>query len=128
LNGKELPGTNDARYPFSSPDSQSLGFFAAGKLNRIDVAGGLPVALCESPSARGASWSSSGVIVFSPNAGPLQRVAASGGRPVPATSLDTARGENSHRGPHFLPDGRRFLYFVRTAQRASDGVYLGSLD
>jgi Tol biopolymer transport system component len=128
LNGKELPGTNDARYPFWSPDSRSLGFFAAGKINRIDVAGGLPVALCESSSARGGSWSSSGVILFSPNAGPLQQVAASGGRPVPATRIDTARGENSHRWPHFLPDGRRFLYFVRTAQRGSDGVYLGSLD
>lgn len=73
--------------------------------------------------ARGGSWSQDGTIVFSPgNNSELWRVAAAGGKPVRITSLDTAQ-ENSHRWPHFLPDGRHFLY---TSGR--NGVYVTSLD
>jgi hypothetical protein len=126
---RELPGTDAATFPFWSPDSRSLGFFAAGKLKRIDVAGGLPTVICDVGSGRGGTWNEDGVVLFnSVNNGPLLRVSAAGGTPVPLTTVDTARGENSHRWPQFLPGGRRFLYFVRTASLENYGVYLGSLD
>jgi serine/threonine protein kinase/Tol biopolymer transport system component len=129
LSARELPGTDGATFPFWSPDGRSLGFFAGGKLKRIEVAGGLPTVICDVGSGRGGTWNEDGVLLFnSVNDGPLLRVAAAGGIPVPFTTVDKARGENSHRWPQFLPGGRRFLYFVRNANAENSGVYLGSLD
>jgi eukaryotic-like serine/threonine-protein kinase len=128
LSARELPGTDAATFPFWSTDGRSLGFFAAGKLKRIEVAGGLPTVICDVGTGRGGTWNEEGVILFnSVNDGPLLRVSENGGTPVPFTTVDKAQGENSHRWPHFLPGGRRFLYFVRTAG-ADSGTYLGSLD
>jgi len=124
LAARELPGTDDARYPFWSPDSASLGFFAGGRLKRVEVAGGSPAVICEVASGRGGTWNEEGVVLFNAvNDGPLLKVSATGGTPVPVTTVDTAQGENSHRWPQFLPDGRRFIYFNR-----GKGIYLGSLD
>jgi Tol biopolymer transport system component len=127
---RELLGTEGGAWPFWSPDNRSLGFFAAGKLKRIDVAGGSPMAICEVGSGRGGTWNADGTILFnSVNDGPLLRVSASGGTPVPITTLDSARHENSHRWPYFLPGGRRFFYFNRAGpDPAQSGIYLGSLD
>src|SRR5205085_1831229 len=127
LSGKELAGTEGARYPFWSPDNRSVAFFAQGKLKRVDIAGGPPGIICDTTSFRGGSWSVAGMILFSPNAGPLQQVPASGGSPRPATTLDSAKGENSHRWPFFLPDGRRFLYFIRNNNESTSGLYMGTL-
>ena len=116
LSARELPGTEGASLPFWSPDSKSLGFFAAGKLKRIDVAGGAPQVLCDVSLPRGGTWSAEGVILFAPNTiTGLQRVPASGGIPTPATSLDVGQ-EIGHRWPQFLPDSRRFLYYVQASQ------------
>jgi eukaryotic-like serine/threonine-protein kinase len=126
LEARELPGTDAAAFPFWSPDSRSLGFFAAGKLKRVEVAGGLPTVICDVGSGRGGAWNEGGVILFNAvNDGPLLRVSATGGMPVPFTTIDTAEKENSHRFPQFLPGGRQFLYFVRSE---NSGVYLGSLE
>jgi eukaryotic-like serine/threonine-protein kinase len=127
LAARQLPGTDGAALPFWSPDGRSLGFFAADKLKRVDVAGGLPTVICDVGLGRGGSWNAEGIILFnSVNDGPLLRVSAAGGTPTPVTTVDTTH-ENSHRGPQFLPGGRRFLYFVR-ADTDNQGVYLGSLD
>ena len=129
LSARELPGSDAATFPFWSPDGQSIGFFAAGKLKRIAIAGGLPTVICDVGLGRGGTWNEEGVILFnSVNDGPLLRVSAAGGTPVPFTMIETARAENSHRWPHFLPGGRRFLYFVRSDSPETGGVYLGSLD
>jgi eukaryotic-like serine/threonine-protein kinase len=126
LAARELPGTDAAGFPFWSPDSRSLGFFAAGKLKRVEVGGGLPTVICDVGEGRGGAWNEDGVILFNAvNDGPLLRVSASGGMPVPFTTIDPAQQENSHRFPQFLPGGRQFLYFVRSE---NSGVYLGSLD
>jgi serine/threonine protein kinase len=120
---QELPGTDGAAGPFWSPDSRSLGFFADGKLKRIDVTGGAPLTLCESAEYRGGTWSQDGVIVFGTGAtGPLQKVSASGGVPSPATVI--AKEENGHGRPRFLPDGRHFFYSTYGVIK----VYVGSLD
>ena len=126
---RELPGTDDAVFPFWSPDSRSLGFFAAGKLKRIDLAGGAPTVICNVGAGRGGTWNEEGVILFnSVNDGPLLRVSATGGIPEPFTVLDRSQGENSHRWPQFLPGGHSFLYYVRHQALERSGLYLGTTD
>ena len=106
-----IPGTEGGSFPFWSPDSQFVGFFADGKLKKVAITGGPPIVLCDAPSGRGGSWSRDNVILFSGSpAGGLQRVSSAGGVPTVVTTLDSATGENAHRWPHFLPDGRRFFY------------------
>jgi hypothetical protein len=69
------------------------------------------------------------VILFGPSANEgLWRVASSGGKPERVTELAAARGEATHRWPQFLPDHRRFLFFVFSGKPATRGVYAGSLD
>jgi eukaryotic-like serine/threonine-protein kinase len=125
LTSQPLAGTDGAASPFWSPDSKSLAFFAGGKLRRVEIAGGPPMALCDTSPGLSGSWGRDGVIVFSPAPGTaLKRVAASGGVPADATTL--SGGETGHARPWFLPDGRHFLYrVVMAANRGT--VYLGSL-
>ncbi len=131
LSMQALPGTENPSFPFWSPDSRLLGFFADGKLKKIDASGGPAQTLCDAPINRGGAWNREGVIVFSPvSDGPLYRVSASGGPPAQLTRFDPARGETSHRWPFFLPDGRRFLYVVASfgGRKEKTGIYVGSLD
>jgi hypothetical protein len=106
-----IPGTENGTFPFWSPDSRYIGFFANGKLKTVSVTGGPPKELCPAAAARGGTWNRDNVIVFAPsNVGVLQRVSATGGIPQVASALDTAYGEASHRFPSFLPDGHHFVY------------------
>jgi eukaryotic-like serine/threonine-protein kinase len=111
-----IPGTDGGTFPFWSPDSRFIGFFAGGKLKKVQVTGGTPIVLCDAPGGRGGSWSRDNVILFnaSPTGSGLFRVPSAGGQPTVVTALDPATGEASHRWPHFLPDGRRFLYTATT--------------
>jgi eukaryotic-like serine/threonine-protein kinase len=110
---RSLPGTEDARYPFWSPDGQHIGFFAGAKLKTADLAGGAVITLADAAEGRGGSWNKADMIVFSPNpVGPLFRVPAGGGISSPLTQIDAAMQETSHRWPSFLPDGHRVLFYV----------------
>jgi eukaryotic-like serine/threonine-protein kinase len=128
LAAKPLAGTEGAYYPFWSPDSRFVGFFAARKLKKIDIGGGLPQTLCDAPEGRGGTWNRDGVIVFTPVVGPAYRISAAGGAAAPLTKLDTERREDAHYWPYFLPDGRHFLYLARNSQRENDAIFVGSLD
>ena len=121
-----LAGTEGATYPFWSPDSRAVAFFANGQLKRIDLNGGTPQTLAPaSGNPRGGSWNADGVILFAPStAGPLVRVPATGGAPVAVTTLDQQR---RHRFPSFLPDGRHFLFYALGTPDTA-GTYLGTLD
>ena len=124
-----LAGSEGARFPFWSPDSRFLGFFAGGKLKMIDLSGGPPQTLCDAANGTGGAWNRDGVIIFAPNrVGGLYRVSAAGGVPAPLTTIDEKRQESTHRWPYFLPDGRHFLYFTRSAHREHTGIYARSLD
>ena len=122
-------GRKAPRFPFWSADSRALGFFADGKLKRIDASGGPPQILCDASFGRGGAWNRDGVIVFSGQAGRgLSRIAATGGVLTPATRLDASRHETSHRWPWFLPDGRHFLYTaLAAALPTNDAVFVGTL-
>ena len=70
LTARPLAGTENEGYPaiFWSPDGQSVGFFADGKLKRIDISGGPAHALGDAPDPWGGTWSREGIIVFTPRA------------------------------------------------------------
>src|ERR1035441_2643737 len=131
LEAHVLPGTENAIFPFWSPDSRSLGYFADGKLKTIDLNSGSPQALCDVPLGRGGTWGPGGVILFSPSPqAPLMRVSASGGTPVPITKIDLAQ-HTSHRWPFFLPDGNHYLYLALhhdPSKAANNTIYYASLD
>ena len=128
---RPLAGTEGAQYPFWSPDSRAIGFFTPGKLKTIEATGGSPLTICAAPEGKGGAWSPEGVIVFaaSPTQG-LSKVSDKGGEPALITKLDVKRGDDSHRHPRFLPDGKRFLYVARTQRGSGDGnpVIAASLD
>jgi serine/threonine protein kinase/Tol biopolymer transport system component len=129
LDAQPLAGTNDASFPFWSPDGKFIGFFAQGKLKKVDLAGGPPAVICSATSGRGGTWNRDGVIIYTPNGGTcLYRVSVSDGQPSPLTTLDLSRGETTHRWPQFLPDGHSFLYFTGSTKPEARGVYVGSLD
>jgi Tol biopolymer transport system component len=125
-----LAGTDNAEFPFWSPDSGSVGFFAEGKLKRIDLAGGPALTLADAPAARGGSWSPRNVIVFAGNpSGQLQRVAVASGTPPSVTTIFDRGPDFTSWYPWFFPDGRHFL-FADQARAASDEMTLriGELD
>ena len=129
ISARMLTATDDAAYPFWSPDARFVGFFADGKLKKTAVSGGPPQVLADAPNGRGGSWSHDDVILFSPHAvSGLYRLAASGGEPVGVTALDAGRNESGHSWPRFLPDGRKFIYYAFTDRQETSGVYLGSLE
>jgi Tol biopolymer transport system component len=130
---KLLSETEGASFPFWSPDGKSLGFFADGKLKKLEIAGGPVQVICDAPSGRGGTWNKDGVIVFTPSGqlgDGLYRVSASRGTPTRITLPDASRGENSHRWPMFLPDGQHFLYLAAnvSGQTDPDAIYVGALD
>jgi Tol biopolymer transport system component len=111
-----LDGTEGGHYPFWSPDSRWIGFVANGKLRKVPATGGPVQTICDAPDGKGGTWNSDGVIVFAPDASStLHRVAAVGGDSTPITELDLERGDNSHRQPRFLPDGRHLLFYARSS-------------
>ena len=124
---RPLAGTEGATFPFWSPDSRAIAFFATGKLLRLDLAGGAPRALALAGGGdRSGSWSADGTILFAQRAGRLWRVAATGGQPVAVTQFDPPRQVGLFR-PEFLPDGRQFLFYAPGTPETA-GIYLGALD
>ncbi len=129
LTAQPLPGTDDARYPFWSPDSRFIAYFAQQKLLKITASGGPPQTLCTIgiDVNRGGTWSRDGTIVFSSGQGrTLSRVSSAGGQPSEFTRLPN--GQTGHLFPWFLPDGRHVLFYATATSDDVAGVYVGSLD
>ena len=123
---RPLAGTEYASFPFWSPDSASVAFFADGRLKRIDIDGGSVQVLANVPVPAGGTWNRDGVILFpiSPDS-PIFRVSALGGEPAPITTLQPQ--QTGHRFPQFLPDSRHFLYYA-TGSPQTHGIYVGDLN
>jgi eukaryotic-like serine/threonine-protein kinase len=122
-----IPGTEEASYPFWSPDSQSIAFLTPGKLQRVDIADGTPRPICDAPRVWGGAWTSDGQIIAGVFGSSLFRVSASGGALSPLTTLDPSRGEGLHLWPQALPKGR-FLFWVSSDKPENTGVYAASLE
>jgi hypothetical protein len=117
-----LNGTDNAAFPFWSPDSRSIGFFAGGQLKRIDVDSGA-VQVIGPAAALGGTWNQDGTILFTTGpGGPLFSI-SDDGRNRTQETLSNLK-VHSHRFPHFLPDGRHFLFH---AIGTEPGIYLGQL-
>ncbi len=121
-----LVGTDGGAYPFWSPDSQYIAFFAEGKLKKISVNGGPAQSVCNvTLTGQGGTWNRDNMILFAafnPGTSGIYSVSASGGEPTQLTKIDAG----AHRLPTFFPDGRRFMY-VSTGEK-DNGVILASLD
>ena len=130
MHARMLPGTDAPATPFWAPDSRQIGFVSSGKLMKIDVTGGPAVTLANASGLfRGGTWNQDDVIVYSPEpTSVLVRLSAGGGTPAPVTELDTSRNEVGHRYPHFLPDGRHFLYLAVSSDPAKTAVFVGDLE
>lgn len=128
-----LADTGGASFPFWSADGRSLGFFADGKLKKLNLAGGPVQTLCDASTGRGGTWNKDGVILFTPSGTlgvGLYRISASGGTPTQVTVPDKTLSEDSNRWPVFLPDGIHYLYSAINLSGRKDlySVYVGSLN
>ena len=127
LNMQMLVGTETGYFPFWSPDSRSVGFFAENKLKRVDLAGGPAQIICESGTGRGAAWNRDGTILFARSDSGILRVPAAGGDPRELTQIDRSHDEIRHYWPSLLPGGRRFLFTVLGANPAAEGIWIASV-
>jgi hypothetical protein len=134
LTTEPLAGTEDAIRPFWSPDSRFVAFsgeLSGGlhtKLKKIDISGGPAQTICDLPGGVWGAWNQDGVILFGRPDVPLFHVSSDGGTPQPVTELNKSRRETGHLWPHFLPDGRHFLYVAVSADASQNGIFSGSLD
>jgi serine/threonine protein kinase len=133
LQAQSLPGTDGAAYPFWSPDNRFIGFFAGGKLKKVETSGGPPFTICDASDGRGGTWNQQGDILLTPSVNTtIFRVSSSGGPLVPVTTMDPSKNETTHRWPYFLPDGRHFLYWSGSVfaprETLTNSVMLSSLD
>jgi eukaryotic-like serine/threonine-protein kinase len=130
-NATVVEGTEDASNPFWSPDGKWIGFFAQGKLKKVDAQGTSVLVLADAPNGRGGAWNQDGVILFTPDVFTgVHQISAAGGTATEITKLDPTRAESSHRWPTFLPDGRHYLYLAANFSGDFDknAIFLGSLE
>ena len=119
LDARALPGTDDASAPFFSPDGRWIGFFAAGKLRKVALAGGSPASLTEASQPFGAVWMPDGHIIFAASArGGLLRVSDRGGDPEQLTIPSADAGEVRHAWPARATDGRAIVFTIATSPLA----------
>jgi serine/threonine protein kinase len=128
--GRRLPGTDGPELPFWKPDSTAIGFGGDNALKRFDLATNKVRTICALPAnLQGATWAPDDTIVFATpkNIQGLQRVPADGSaNPVTITTPNTAAGEDRHRQPSMLPDGRHVLFQAISKNVAS--IAVASLD
>jgi eukaryotic-like serine/threonine-protein kinase len=125
---RPLPGTEDARGLFWSPDSEHLAFSTSSALKKIRLTDGIIQTLCDScRPAGGGAWSRNGQILFPTLDGPLLGISAAGGAPEAITSLDQSAGETAHLAPCFCRTGSDSLYVIRNADEARSGIYVGQV-
>ena len=127
LDPRPIAEADNASRPFWAPDSHAIAFMVAGKLKKVDVAGGPPQTICDAPTGSDGSWSPNGVILFDGRGSdPIRRVSAAGGVSKPEVITDVKKGTGAPGWPIFLPDGEHFLYTLDSGQGQT--VVVGRLD
>jgi eukaryotic-like serine/threonine-protein kinase len=124
ITSTRLAQTDDPTHLFWSPDSRYIAFVSGGKLKKIATIGGAPQEIARVDAFAGGTWSPDGTVIFGSTKG-LLAVSSEGGTPAPASALD--KGETGHFWPHFLPDGRHFLYQAWSSDRALRALFVGTL-
>jgi eukaryotic-like serine/threonine-protein kinase len=118
IRGTEGDNPNHARDPFFSPDGEWIGFWHAGRLEKIPVDGGAPVTLCAAEQPFGATWGEDGTILFGQGPRGIWQVPATGGG-AREQVIRVQEGEQAH-GPQRLPGGGDWVLFtLRPANTAS---------
>src|SRR5215467_8881013 len=127
---RRMDQTEDALLPFWSPDSQSIGFWAGGKLKKIRRTGGPPEVICKVSEIAQGAWGTNGTILFAKAVNSqIFRVNQDGANATAVTSL--LPGQVSQMWVQFLPDDKHFIYLARTSLTSDDPqakVYAQSLD
>ena len=125
-----LTGTEGGRFPFWSPDSKQLGYFAGERMLKLDLENGISTELTKVSNPRGGSWGPKGFILFAPDfRSAIYAVPVNGGPARPVTRIDTAN-HTSHRWPMFLPDGEHFIFLAANHRLPTDvknALYISSL-
>ena len=108
-------GAESPYHPFFSPDCEWRGFVTSGELKKIPYSGGTPISLTTLNRSRGATWTPSDDIIFTPDPfSGLMIMPASGGEPQSLTALHEEKGESSHRWPQILPGGDAVIFTSQT--------------
>lgn len=116
LEPRVIAGTEDAAAPFFSADGRWIGFFAAGKLRKVAVAGGMPVVITDAAQPFGGVWLTDGHVIFAASEhGGLMRVSDAGGEAEALTIPNVGAGEVRHGWPALAPGGRALLFTIATA-------------
>jgi len=125
-----LSDTQDAQYPFWSPDSRWVAYYSRNDgLLKIPVGGGPPQMVGTASNGKGGSWNQNEQILFTKDYNTsIFMVSAAGGQDQQITDLETDEGFNSHRHPQFLPDGQYFLYFARGQGKVVSEIRYANLD
>jgi serine/threonine-protein kinase len=105
-----IPGSEGAERAFVSFDGRWVGFAARGKLMKLPIEGGTPIALADARWG-GGTWGRDGTIMYTPTyQSGLWRVSAGGGDARAVTAPDSSSGELAHWWPQLLPDGRHVVF------------------
>jgi serine/threonine protein kinase len=120
--GYPLANTTATETPFWSPDSRTLAFFEDGKLKTISRDGGDPRLLADALRPHGGDWSGNWIL-YAPADG-IHRIAPDGTRDTALTKVDPSQGDFRHSFPLFLPDGKRFLFVIRSNRPERAGLYV----
>jgi serine/threonine-protein kinase len=126
---RPLPGTENARGPFFSPDGRWVGFTSEDNLKKVALAGGSPLTITKAPSLRGATWTVDDVIVFAPTIeSALWKVRAAGGLAEQITQIDAGENEIAHRWPEALPGGKAVLFTIFRKSNLDPSIAVLSLE
>ena len=110
-----IPSTDGAQYPFWSPDSRAVAYFANGELRVVDLENHTDRPVTKASDGKGGAWLPDDIILFTESAtAPISRVDIATGEVTRVTDLNDEPRANSHRLPRVLPDGRHFLFAART--------------
>jgi eukaryotic-like serine/threonine-protein kinase len=123
---RPLPDTEGATDLAWSPDGRGIAFrMTNGRLRRHDLPKGISAAVAEAGQYDvGLDWSATAGVLFAQGRGHgLARVHPDGGSVEQASALDAAREETMHAWPHFLPDGRSFVYVAMSRRPEWSGLY-----